>query len=162
MEDQAHYFTKSDLQSCMKLTYSRFRNTSEEVDPSRYDDRCGDFIETAKQELTGLEPSEEEFEATIAMCFGVSIEQMHRYKWRKREVVMARQLMMLVYRYYYKLSLAAAGWPYKKDHATVLHSIKTSINLYETDKHYRKITTPVWALWRQTNIELPEFLKLII
>jgi chromosomal replication initiation ATPase DnaA len=42
------------------------------------------------------------------------------------------------------MSLRVAGEIYGKDHATVLHAIRTQLNLYETDKAYRAQTAHFW------------------
>lgn len=57
-------------------------------------------------------------------------------KTRKREATQARQMYHYFMRKYTKLSLSRIGsMTGKRDHATVLHSIKTIINLVETDKN---------------------------
>ncbi len=57
---------------------------------------------------------------------------------RKREVVQARQITMSFLKQYTKYSLAFIGNSLAgKDHATVLHSIKTVSNLKDTDKQFK-------------------------
>ncbi len=57
---------------------------------------------------------------------------------RKREVVQARQLAMYFSKKHTKSSLATIGKQCgNKDHATVLHAVKTINNLAETDKKFR-------------------------
>jgi chromosomal replication initiator protein len=59
-------------------------------------------------------------------------------KTRKREVVQARQLAMFFSKKHTKSSLAHIGKQCgNKDHATVLHAVKTINNLAETDKKFR-------------------------
>lgn len=61
------------------------------------------------------------------------------YKIRKREVVQARQIAMLLSKSMTKLSVAKIGQQIgKKDHATVLHACKTINNLIDTDKQIRE------------------------
>jgi chromosomal replication initiation ATPase DnaA len=60
-----------------------------------------------------------------------------RYKTRKREIVVTRQLIMYFVHQFTKLSLAKNGALVGKNHATVLHAIKTITNLAETDKQFR-------------------------
>jgi len=56
-------------------------------------------------------------------------------KTRKREVVQARQIAMLLSSRIVKTSLANIGFEIgRKDHATVLHARKTILNITETDK----------------------------
>jgi chromosomal replication initiator protein len=62
-------------------------------------------------------------------------EEMHE-KTRRREVVKARQLSMLIMRKYTKNTLATIGWYYRKDHATVLHSLRVIENLLDINDHY--------------------------
>ncbi len=61
----------------------------------------------------------------------------HR-KTRKREIVQARQMAMKFSKIYTKNSLAGIGAAIgKKDHATVLHALKTIANLIDTDQSVR-------------------------
>jgi chromosomal replication initiator protein len=56
-----------------------------------------------------------------------------RIKNRKREVVEARQVLMVYRHKTLKKSQVEAAKPYGKDHATVIHAQKTIKNLLETD-----------------------------
>lgn len=57
---------------------------------------------------------------------------------RKRNVVQARQLSMYFAKRYTKASLVVIGEKCgKKDHATVIHALKTIDNLLDTDKQFR-------------------------
>ncbi len=59
-------------------------------------------------------------------------------KTRKREIVQARQLAMYFSKKHTKSSLATIGLHCgNKDHATVLHAIRTINNLIETDKQFK-------------------------
>jgi len=58
-------------------------------------------------------------------------------KTRKREVVEARQVLMAYRKQQTGKSSNRVGKEYSKDHATVLHAIKTVNNLRETDKVFR-------------------------
>jgi len=60
-----------------------------------------------------------------------------KMKSRKREVVTARQLAMFFAKKYTKKSLTEIGLAFSKDHSTVVHSIKTVKNLYETDREFK-------------------------
>lgn len=69
--------------------------------------------------------------------FNISVEVMHSPS-RKREIVQARQLAMYFAKMLTKNSLASIGSDIGgKDHATVLHAVRTVKNLIETDKHFR-------------------------
>ena len=63
---------------------------------------------------------------------------------RKRNVVQARQLSMYFAKKYTKASLNIIGEQCGgKDHATVIHSLKTVANLLETDKQFRAIADTI-------------------
>jgi hypothetical protein len=56
---------------------------------------------------------------------------------RKREIVECRQLCMYFAKKLTKKSLRTIGWYFgRKDHATVLHAVKTIDNLIETDREF--------------------------
>lgn len=57
-------------------------------------------------------------------------------KTRKREVVVARQIIFYFLRKYSNLSTTAIGKQFNKDHATVLHANKTINNLKDSDKKF--------------------------
>jgi len=58
-------------------------------------------------------------------------------KTRKREVVEARQVVMVYRHKTLKKSQVEAAKPYGKDHATVVHSQKTIKNLLETNTIFK-------------------------
>lgn len=60
-----------------------------------------------------------------------------RIKNRKREVVEARQVLMVYRHKTLKKSQAEAAKPYGKDHATVIHAKKTIKNLLETNTIFK-------------------------
>lgn len=57
----------------------------------------------------------------------------------KREYVQVRQITMTLAKLQSRMSLTAIGNPFGKDHATVLHSIKTVKNLIDTDPAFREM-----------------------
>jgi len=62
-----------------------------------------------------------------------------KYDSRKREVVQARQIAMVLSKQLTKKSLDYIGKQLAdRDHATVLHAIKTVNNLIDTDKEFKK------------------------
>lgn len=73
----------------------------------------------------------------IEMVLGYSEEEI-KDKTRKREIVEARQIFFSIIKKNTKMSLSSIGKLCRKDHATVLHSIKTVENLCETDKSFLK------------------------
>lgn len=59
-------------------------------------------------------------------------------KVRKREIVQTRQISMYFCKKFTKHSQATIGSEHGgKDHATVLHAVKTVNNLYDTDRRIR-------------------------
>lgn len=96
---------------------------------------ANDKIEKIKQEMI-----ENEIINLICKCSDVTKEELlnkEHFKNRKRELVTARQLHMSFVKLSLRKSQKASGAIYGKDHATVIHSIKTIKNLVETDKNYR-------------------------
>ena len=59
---------------------------------------------------------------------------------RKRELVVTRQATMTLAKLQSKMSLSQIGAKFNKDHATVLHSVKTIKNLRDTDRTFREDT----------------------
>ena len=79
------------------------------------------------------------------MCdhLDVAIEEFYS-KSKKREIVQARQLAMYFAKKFTKCSLAMIGQQCGgKDHATVIHALKTVANLLETDKQFRTLATEI-------------------
>lgn len=86
---------------------------------------------------TSKEISIEYIQKVICEYFNLSLETLNS-KTRKREIVQARQLVMYFAKEYTKSSLALIGMHCgNKDHATVLHAVRTINNLVETDKQFR-------------------------
>ena len=61
-----------------------------------------------------------------------------KMKCRKRELVFARQIAMFFCRKLTTVSLALTGSYFGRDHATVLHAVKTINNLIDTDREIRE------------------------
>lgn len=58
---------------------------------------------------------------------------------RKREFVEIRHMTMFIIRDKHpSYSLESIGAFFEKDHATIIHGIKTAGNLFATDKNFRK------------------------
>lgn len=90
------------------------------------------FVSNAKKEVTL-----DSIQQTVCNYFGMPIDQLGS-KTRKREIVQARQIAMYFAKLKTKASLATIGALIGgKDHATVLHAVKTVKNLQETDKNFR-------------------------
>ncbi|HBG70665.1 MAG: chromosomal replication initiation protein DnaA [Bacteroidetes bacterium GWF2_43_63] len=90
------------------------------------------YVRNSKREI-----SIDYIQKMVCDYFNISVEQMHSSS-RKREIVQARQLAMYFAKTLTKSSLASIGTDIGgKDHATVLHAVRTVKNLIDTDKHFR-------------------------
>ena len=90
------------------------------------------YVRNSKREI-----SVDYIQKMVCDYFNISVEQMHSTS-RKREIVQARQLAMYFAKTMTKNSLASIGVDIGgKDHATVLHAVRTVKNLIDTDKHFR-------------------------
>lgn len=75
---------------------------------------------------------------------------------RKRRYTVTRQIVMACFyvvfenNIEYPVSLSDAGEIYRKDHATVLHAIKSINALLETDRLFRERYIKVWQLVRSS------------
>ncbi len=91
------------------------------------------FVKNASKEV-----SIEYIIRVVCEYFKISIELIGS-KTRKREVVQARHVVMHFAKKYTKHSLAQIGEKCGgRDHATVLHALRTVDNIQETDKEFRK------------------------
>jgi chromosomal replication initiator protein len=100
-------------------------------------------LELAKQMIdkfvknTTREVSIDYIQKVVCDYFDMPMELM-KSKTRKREIVQARQLAMFFAKKLTKSSLASIGAQCgNKDHATVLHAVRTVNNLADTDKRFR-------------------------
>jgi chromosomal replication initiator protein len=87
--------------------------------------------------IPGLKSKDELVTEIVAEIWQIPKEALLT-KTRKREVVEARQVLMAHKKKETGNSLAKVGRSFLKDHATVLHAIKTVKNLRETDKAFRR------------------------
>jgi chromosomal replication initiator protein len=101
-------------------------------------------IELAKQMIdkfvrnTAHEISIDYIQKVVSDYFGVPVGEIFTST-RKREVVIVRQVAMYFAKKYTDLSLAQIGEKCgNKDHATVLHAIRTVNNMRETNKIFRE------------------------
>lgn len=75
---------------------------------------------------------------TVCAFEGINKDDFQNLKSRKREIVQARQRAHYFLKQKTKLTLQEIGWMVGgKDHATVLHSVKTVDNMVFTDFDYR-------------------------
>ncbi|WP_372472733.1 chromosomal replication initiator protein DnaA [Capnocytophaga sp. ARDL2] len=96
-------------------------------------DTIGKFVKNTKVEV-----SIDVILKVISDFYNLSIDNLCS-KTRTRNIVQARQMAMYFAKQYTNLSLANIGSQIgKKDHATVLHALKTVENLLETDKEFKK------------------------
>lgn len=96
------------------------------------------FVSNSTQEV-----SVEYIVNVVCNSLNVQIEEFYS-KSKKREMVQARQLAMHFAKKYTKNSLAAIGQQCGgKDHATVIHALKTVTNLLETDKQFRTLASEI-------------------
>ena len=63
--------------------------------------------------------------------------EMLMLKSRKREIVLARQIVMYICKTYCNFSLTSIGTYFEKDHTTVIYSTKLVCNLLDTDRKLR-------------------------
>lgn len=101
-----------------------------------------EHINKTAEVLVNLEETDNNESATEsiinAVCDKFKMDETTlRMKTRKRPIVEARQIAMHLLYKNTKYTLAQIGWMMGRfDHATVLHSVKTVVNLASTDKHY--------------------------
>lgn len=76
-------------------------------------------------------------ESIVCNYFDVHLSKLSGSR-RYRDIVFARQVVMFLMRRYTKMSLKNIGIRYKKDHTTVIHSLRTLNNLMETDPIIRQ------------------------
>lgn len=90
------------------------------------------FVRNSRKEI-----SIDYIKKIVCDYFNISVDQLNSTS-RKREIVQARQLAMYFAKNITKSSLASIGAEIGgKDHATVLHAVKTVNNLIDTDKHFQ-------------------------
>jgi|GEM_PF-6018968 len=90
-------------------------------------------------ELTGSEYTMNDIKQTVYRILEVRQSEVESRS-RKRECVLPRQIAMYFIHKFKKFgwSLAVIGWSVgRRDHATVLHAIKTINNLMDTDTLFR-------------------------
>mgnify|MGYP001051670820 CR=1 FL=1 len=81
----------------------------------------------------------------VANACDMTVEDMH-HKSRKREIVEARYLAMWFMVRDFKMTLAQAGFEFRKDHATVLHGVRLVDLLRKSDSVF------AWRFDRVANL----------
>jgi hypothetical protein len=100
------------------------------------------YTEPLPSTLNRLRPDEmvQQIKSAVLHYFEMTPDEVFR-KCRKRELVLARQIMHYLAKKYTSLSLIGIGaeFPHKLafDHTSVRHSIETVLNLMETDANVR-------------------------
>lgn len=111
---------------------------------------------------------DEKLFSLISECSKIPARELIELRQKRiREHVLARQVHMVMIHVVYKKSLVFAGKIfYNKDHATVLHALKTVNALLETDKMFRSTFAPVFLFGLEVNkkemmkkLELDKFIK---
>ncbi len=97
-------------------------------------------------------------ESLVCKYFDVDLQEIRGFR-RYRQLVIPRQIIMFLLRRYTKMSLKGIGKLYHKDHATVIHSITTVLNLLETDADYRKEVLYLEAQVEESNYEKPQLIR---
>ena len=98
----------------------------------------GTLVKKQKKEI-----SIKKIQKLVCDYFNISIKVL-RAKTRKREIVIARQIVMFLSKTYTKASLAKIGAELGgKDHSTVLYSYKTIGNLIQTNKTIKLYVTDI-------------------
>ena len=84
----------------------------------------------------------------IRNVFGVTSPEVHSRK-RSRELVYARDLLMVFNRRTLGAGVNEAGLAYRRDHSTVIHATKKITDLLRFNKEYRESTKEVFKLIRK-------------
>ncbi len=144
----------------LKLIYGGLNKNSDYETREVKEDQCGELVNLMNEiNEENSKSKEEQFVELIFKAFKVNEIKMEAVKYRKRELVQARQLHMYVRRLFCGMSFASAAEIYGKDHATCIHAINTINNLVETDKIYRDTTKKVWQLWSDFGVDFPDDLR---
>ena len=144
----------------LKLIYGGLKKDQDNDTREVKEDQCGELVNLMNEvNEENSQSKEDQFVFLIYKAFKVNEKDMEAVKYRKRELVQARQLHMYIRKMFCGMSLATAAEIYKKDHATCIHAINTINNLVETDKEYRELTIEVWQLWKQFGKKFPDGLK---
>ena len=120
------------------LVYNR------EIDMELARQVVGKFIRTSYKTITP-----EKIQSTVSSYFNVDIKDIHS-KSRKQEIVKARQITMYLYKKYTNFSYAHIGnLVGKRDHATVLHAVRTIQDLIDIDKAFRSVMDEIEILLKK-------------
>jgi len=85
----------------------------------------------------------------IAECSDLTIEELNKYKGRKREYVLARQLHMALLTKVFNITKDISASIYGLNRTTCFHSIETIKNLYDTDSNFRIVFGPVFEICKK-------------
>jgi chromosomal replication initiator protein len=91
----------------------------------------------------------EKIEDIVSNYFKIEVKDMHS-KSRKKEIVLARQIIMYLSKKYTSYSYAHIGSLVgKRDHATVIHACRIIKDFMEVDKGFRSTVTNIEGLLKQ-------------
>ena len=83
--------------------------------------------------------------ATVAGWFNLFEDDIYSSS-RKREIVVARQLLMCYFRQEKRMLLHEVADIFNKDHTTVIHAVATIKNLCETDRIFKDDKNQLFSL----------------
>lgn len=107
-------------------------------------------------------PSQESVDKCLQLIYSTTIDETNM-KTRKQRILQARQVRQVLYRLALKKSLQTTAIECgRKDHATVIHSIKTVKRLCESDPDYRRrFTTLLTTLGMELTELFPDYKPIV-
>jgi chromosomal replication initiation ATPase DnaA len=94
-------------------------------------------------------------EAYVSQVFGVRESDLFTPT-RIRPVNYARQVCMYIRHTLAGHTQADAGRYFGRDHATVIHAVKTTKDLVDTDKNYRALVSDIIDAWYTGSVNIPD------
>ena len=94
-------------------------------------------------------------EAYVSQVFGVRESDLFTPT-RIRQVNYARQICMYIRHALAGHTQADAGRYFGRDHATVIHAVKTTKDLVDTDKNYRALVSDIIDAWYTGSVNIPD------
>lgn len=126
----------------------------ETITKEKQEFKISDIIGPVTDKLVITESNRFTLYRMVCTYYGFTIEQVNN-KTRKREIVQVRQIAMVLYHLFCKISLAEIGHICgDKDHATILHARRTISNLLDT--HYGNLRNEFVELSRKIRIMIQD------
>lgn len=97
--------------------------------------------------VKGLKKEIGKKEIFINVCEKLDVDPdvlLRNNKKRDRKYVVVRQVSMTLFHKYLGCTTVEAGAFFNKDHATVIHAVKTVRDLRDTDKDFRQLTNDLF------------------